>query len=265
MYTSRAGSGTTLLSACAGFALQGQPPATLPVTSFGQGLTYRYVLTPQVWAISGDGLSLGFDGRTADPTVAAEIAHRIVAGPDIIRFTINQPSAGGSGFDYLRLANVAAPVSGVARDYRCLLGISTVAADVAAAPSGPYSRASIAGTAFVRDGSSSRAFSLGRSIVTVSADFTGRRVTLSVRVIGTPEGGGADVELGTVAGSAAIDPANGNFTAPLTSTTRTISGSITGRFFGPAAGEIGAIFGATVADAPGAAGFTIAGGAFGAR
>ncbi len=223
------------------------------------------MLTPQVWAITGDDLSLGFDGRTADPTVAAEVAHRIVAGPDVIRFTITQPSAGGGGFDYLRLATVVAPVAGVARDYRCLLGISTVPADIAAAPSGPYRRASIAGTAFVRDGSTSRTLSLGRSIVSVSADFTERRVTLSVRLIGTPDGGGADIELGNVEGSAAIDPANGNFTAPLTSATRSITGSITGRFFGPAAGEIGAVFGATVADAPGAAGFTIAGGAFGAR
>jgi hypothetical protein len=267
IYILRLGAGITLPSACTGFALQGQPPAILPATPYGQGLPFRFVLTPQVWSVGGE-VGVGFDGRDGDTTVTdAEVARFKVLGNDTVRFAIRQPSAGGTGLTYARLASVSAPVQGVNRQYECVLGISTLPADLPASPSGDYGRTVLAATAYVREGSAARTYSLGRSVVAIAADQAGKRVTISVKLIGTPTGAsGPDLDLGTYAASAPIDPATGNFVANLTSSDRMVTaGTLSGRFFGPQAAEVGAALSASVAASPSAPNFTFAGAAYGIR
>jgi hypothetical protein len=265
IYITRLGAGITLPSACSGFIQQGQPPAVLPVSAYGRGLSFRFVLTPQVWAIGGD-YSIGFDGRDGDPSIAgAEVQLAKVVAGETVRFSINRPSAGGTGLDYARQASLSAPVQGAPRLYQCALGVTTLPADLPTAPAGAFRKAGLSATAYVREGGAARAYSLGRSVATVSADMTARRITIALRLIATPMGAGPDVELGSLTASGAIDPATGNFTAPLASADRIVAGSISGRFFGPQAVEIGAAIGATVADAPGAPGFAIAGGLYAIR
>jgi len=253
-------------SACSGFAFQAQPPAALPVTPYGQGLDFRFVVTPQIWRISGD-VILNFDGRDGISLPPGhEVAYSATIGADIVRFSIQQPLTSAPGLEYVRFASVSAPVQGVSRQYSCVTGIPTLAADLAASPSGAFDRTATLATANVREGATVRAYSLGRSVVSIAANIPAQRVTVSLRLIGTPTGfGGPDLELGTYVASAPIDPATGNFVAPLTSTGRTVTATISGRFFGPAAVEVGAAFGGSVAETSGAAGFTFAGGAYGVR
>lgn len=262
IYITRLGAGITLPSACSGLEQRGTPPAVLAASNFGQGFSYRFVLTPQVWGVTGDGLSLTFDGRTVDfSNTTAEVAHATVLAGDPIRFSVTLPVAGGAGLDYARLAQVTAPLAGAERRYQCVIGISTLAADLAAAPTGGYGRAAVLGEARI-GGAEHR---LTGSSVSFSANFTQRTISVTLQLIATPVAGGAAVDLGTYSASGAIDPANGNFNVALTGGTLPVTGAISGRFFGPAAIEVAAAFGGRVGPSGSNPGFAFAGGAFGAR
>jgi hypothetical protein len=265
VYVFRQGAGITLQSACSSFAFQSQPPAVLPASAFGQGLSFRFVLTPGVWAVGGE-VSVGFDGRNADPaSQGTEAAYSKLVGADTLRFAITQPVAGGAGFDYVRLATVSAPVQGLDRLYQCATGIPTLPADLAAAPSGVFGRTAVVATAYVRDGAAARAYALGGSVVSLAADVPARRVTVSLRLVGKPSGGGADIDLGTFTATAPIDPGTGNYVANLSSADRTVTGTISGRLFGPQAIELGAAFGGSVAATTTTPAYTFAGAVYGAR
>lgn len=266
VYIFRPGAGISLPGVCSGFVFQGQPPAVLPPTLYGQGLSFRFILTPQVWAISGE-VSVGFDGRDGDPfTSGTEVALAKQIGTDTVRFSIVQPRAADAGFEYVRLASLSASVQGVGRLYHCVLGIPTLAADLATVPSGSFGRTTLQATAYVRDGSGSRTYSLGRSAVSIMADMTARRVTLSLRLVGTPMGaGGPDVELGTFTAAAPIDPSTGDFTAPLASVGRSVTGAISGRLYGPQGVEIGVALGALATESGTNPALSFAGAAYSAR
>uniref|UniRef100_UPI0009EC205D hypothetical protein n=1 Tax=Sphingomonas sp. CCH18-H6 TaxID=1768787 RepID=UPI0009EC205D len=268
IYAYRLGSGVTLPSACSAVAFDRQPPSVLPTNSFGQGATFRFVVTPQVWAVNGDGFQLSFDGRTVDPfATGAEAAYMTEVAGEPVRFTIVVPDAGGRAFAYSRLASVAIPVERVSRQTHCIVGISTLSSDLATAPSTPYGDGRVLATAYLADsgGGPARAYGLGNSIVAITPDPAGRRITLTLRLVGTPMAGGADIPLGSFAATASIDAATGNFTAPLTSSDRGVIGTLSGRFFGLQAIEVAAAFGATVAADGAQPAFTIAGGIFAAR
>lgn len=266
IYITRLGAGITLPSACASTEQAAPLPNLRALSNFGQGLAYRFVLTPQVWGVTGDGLSLTFDSRTVDTSdPGAEVAHATTLGGERVRFSVSLPVAGGAGLEYARLAAVIAPVAGVERRYQCVIGISTLAADLTGAPSGGYARTAVLGTAQVAQSGTPASYVLTGSSAVLSADFAARRVSIILRLIGTPAGGGAPVDLGSFAASGPIDPATGNFNVPLSGSAAGLSGAVSGRFFGPAAVELGAAFGGTVPAGPGTPALVFSGGLFGAR
>lgn len=261
IYVTRLGAGITLPSACSGLELRGTPPAVLPASNFGQGLAYRFVLTPQVWSVTGDGLSLAFDSRTVDATdTSAEVSHATTLAGDRIRFSVTLPVAGGAGLDYARLAQVIAPLAGVERRYQCVIGISTLASDLPTTAFA-YGRTALLGAAQIGGAD----YTLERSSVSFSADFAQRRITISLQLTATPRGGGAPIDLGSYSASGAIDPANGNFNVALSGGALPVTGAISGRFFGPQAIELAAAFGGRAAPSGTNPGFAFAGGAVGAR
>jgi hypothetical protein len=269
-YIFRFGRDLSLPSACGALALRSQPPAVRPATAFGRGLTFRYVVTPQVWAVSGE-VGMGFDGRDTDP-LSAELAVRPEEiglsrriGPDVQRFSIAQPGAGGAGLEYARLASVWAPFEGAPHLYQCVIGVPTQAGDLPRAGAVAYRRGVMLGTAYRREGSAARAYLLDRSTVSVSVDTAADRVTISVRLIGTPAGGGPDVDLGAFAATGTIDAATGTFIADISGGDRGIAGALGGRFFGPEGVEIGAAISGSAPDPAGGASMTFAGGVFGVR
>lgn len=267
IYFYRFGAGITVQSACSSLALQPAPPVVRATTGFGQGLAFRFVITPQVWAVSGDGFSQSFDGRTLDGTdTSAEVAHLTMVDGLPVRFSITQPVSSGTGLDYARLAQVSVPVTGLVRDYQCVTGIPTLAADLATSTSGSFPRTLLVGTAHVRSGGTARAYALRSTTATLSTDVATQRVAIAFALTGTPvDGVGPAIALGNFTASAPIDASSTNFTAALASSDRTITGTVSGRFFGPQAAEIGATFSATVADAPGAPGYAVTGTIFGIR
>ena len=248
----------TIQSACSSLTVQNQTALLRGVSAFGRGLAFRYVITPQVWGISGDGVIASFDGRMVDQgNVTAEVAYETTVDSLPVRFSITQPFVRNIGLEYGRQAFLSVPVGNVMRDYQCVLGIPTLPADLASSPSGTFQTAGLVGTAYVGDGNATRAVSLERSVIAISSDMVTRQLTVSVRLIGSVAGGSApDMELGTYAATAPIDASTDNFAGSLTSASRAISGSINGRFFGPRAIEIGAALGATVAASNGDPGFT---------
>lgn len=255
IYIYRFGAGITLPSACGGLALSATPPTLLPVTAFGQGLSFRFVVTPQVWAVGGD-LAVGFDGRDAQSLSGnVEVALAKTMGSDTFRFAITRPVSGDKGFDYVRLVEAAGPVAGVGRQYRCIAGVPTLPADLASASAVDFRRTALLGTAQAAD----RALSLAASEVAIAADLPGRRITVTLRL------NGADGDLGTLSASGTIDPGTGNFVAPFTAAGRSVTGAISGRFFGPQAVEVGVAFGATVAASGASPAYAVSGAVFGVR
>ena len=274
IYIYRFGAGITVQSACTGLAFSAQPPAVLPVTGFGQGYTFRHIITPQVWALGGD-ISIGFDGRDGDTTPSPlgdsldgtlEIGLSKQVGPDRVRFWIARPIASGSDLEYVRLATVAGPVAGVPRLYQCVTGMPTLAADLATAASASYPRAVLKAIAFVREGAGSRAYALDRSTLSIVADLPAGQVRITMQLVGTPlEGGGPTLDLGTMGAIAAIDAASGDVAAELAGADGTVAGALRGRFFGPQALEIAMALGGTVAADAGRPTYSFAGGVFAIR
>lgn len=266
LYTNRTGRDLVIGSACSAVQLRGQPPEALPVSAYGRGLTIRYVLTPQVWAVGGDGVSISFDGRTADAAVGTEeIAYREVLATYVNRFAIARPVAAGSGLVYARYATVVTQVGGLDRNYGCLTGIPTLATDLPTLASG-YPRTVVTGTAYVQDGATTRRYALDRSTVALASDTAGGRVTVALTLIGTPvDAAGADLTLGVFTATAPLDPATGNFTAAIASADRSVTATLSGRYFGPQGIEVGAAMGGTVAASGGRLGYSFTGAVYGAR
>lgn len=247
IYAVRYGSGVTFPASCSSFRFDTDPPAVTPVQPFGSALNFRWILTPQVWGISGEISGLGFDGRTVDPSdTTSEVAHVTTVDGATVRFKVIRPAPGGAALDYARLATLATPVNNVSREYTCVLGVETRAADVSAVAPGAFPRRLLSGTAYVREGGSTRTYALEASAISlaVTAD---RQVTITFDLTGTAPGGASNVSFGTFSATAPIDAARGTFAAPLTSATRSVTGSISGRLFGPPdKPELGLVIGATV-------------------
>jgi hypothetical protein len=263
LYVVRIGStGVTLPSACGGIVQASPTPAITPASPFGQGLSFRFIVTPNVWSIGGD-LSVGYDGRDAVPLEpGVEVAYARAQGPAIARFSIVRPAISGAGLDYVRLAQVSGAVQGTPRLYRCVLGVATPADQLTSAATGSYPRTVVTGTAQAA-GSGGVQYELGASEATIAADMSVRSLTLTLRLQAS-QPGGAVIALGNATVTVRIDPATGGFTAPLASSDRTIDGTISGRFFGPAGAEVAIAYSATITR-PGIPILAIAGAAFGAR
>ncbi|SOB86601.1 hypothetical protein SAMN06297144_1708 [Sphingomonas guangdongensis] len=244
IYSFRYGAGVTLPSACAGIT-SAPTPAALPVSAWGQGLVFRFVLTPQVWSIAGE-VAVGFDGRDADGSVqGAEVALAKTIGADRYALRITQPFAAEPALLSARSARVDARVGGMERRHDCVLGLPTAAGELAAAD-GSYPRTVLRGVAYVRDATGTRSYLLDMSAVTLVLDRAGRRVTATLRLVGTPEGGGAPLELGTASVAGVLDPATGSIAGPLAIAGRTVGATLRGQVFGQNGAEVGAALGGTV-------------------
>lgn len=259
VFTSR-----TSQSACSGLILQGQPPAIMPATAYGAGLTFRFVATPQVYSISGSGgLSIGYAGRDVDPAApGTELAYLRTIDAGVERFSISRPAPDSVGLDYVRLAAVSTPALGAPRLYQCVIGVPTLTGDVPAAGIVGYPRSQVGAIVYVRD--QPYAISPGSAAVTV--DFAARTATVDFSLVGTPMGaGGPDIAIGSFIASGAIDPATGSFTGTVASGDRSVSGTATGRLFGPQGSELGIVFSATGPETGAQAAFAMAGTIFAAR
>lgn len=271
IYTNRFGSaGVTLASACSGFTFGAEPPAVAAVTPFGQGPSFRFIVTPNVWSVTGVG---GFDGRDSDPFRAmfpdpipanVEVGYsRQAAQP--VRFSLTRPVAEGSDLFYARLGLVWIPSGGARIQQHCVVGVPTVPEDLPAAPSGNFRAATVIATAYVREGGATRAYLLTRSTATVAVDIAAARVTLSMRLLGTAtDAAGGEIDLGTVTATAPIDTATGNFGGPLAGA-RPLAGAVTGRLLGPRGVEVGIAFDAAAPATTTLPGYSLAGAVFAVR
>lgn len=241
------------------------------MTAFGNGPTFRFIVTPNVWTVAGVG---GFDGRDGDPFAATfpdplpanvEVGYSRALGPDPVRFSITRPTVGGVDLQYARLGLTWTPAGGVRTQAHCVIGSPTAPADLFSARSGEFGRTVMIATAYVRDGAAVRAYALGRSAAALAVDSAARRVTFSVRLTGTPIGfAAADRDLGTLTATASIDPDSGTVLAALAAD-RAVTGTVSGRLFGPAAVEVALALNASLPATGAAPEMTLAGAVFGSR
>jgi hypothetical protein len=239
----------------------GSPPVVAPASLPTAGLSFAYVSATQTWTVIGDGVNLSFGPTDVDPATPAGGQFYLkpgVSGTDRLR--IQLPGITGVGpMEYARIASVTTNVFGTSRTYSCVIGVPTLVTDVPAATTVTY-RAALGGTGYRTPpaGGATTTFSLGKSTVALDANRVTGKVIAVINLIGTPTGGGADVDFGTVTGTADIDPATGGYygTSWTSPTLTVIFGAFSGRFFGPQGLESEFAL-SLVIDAPGAAPFQL--------
>jgi hypothetical protein len=226
----------TFASSCTSMVNNQSPPAVNPASLPALGLSLAYAAGPQSWTIGGDGLNLVFGPGDIDSTAPAGAqfyAKASASGTDRLRIQV--PGIVGVGpLEYARVASVLTNINGQARTYNCIIGVPTLVTDVPTATSVTY-RAAYGGSVYRTSAGITAPYSLGKTAVTLSADRITGKVTMSLHLIGTPAAGGADVDFGTVTGTADIDPATGGYygsvwTSP---TLNVVFGQFSGRFYGP--------------------------------
>lgn len=248
-------------STCAPLTTSSSPVVAGAATLPGQGLIMAFNSAASTWSISGDGVNLLFGPADADPATPSGGQFYLKTGTGgTDRLRIQQGGVGGVGpTEYARIVNVVTNVIGQARNYTCIIGVPTVVTDVPAATTVSY-RAGFGGSGYVSSPGTgaTTVYSLGKSVVSIEGNRVTGKVTLTLRLIGTPPGGGADVELGTVTGTADVDATTGGYYGTTwTSSTLTVSfGQFSGRFFGPQRLETEAVISLT-ADAGGPTPFTV--------
>lgn len=227
----------TLTSSCTALIGGASPPDVFPATQPGQGLSFAYTAATQNWMVTGDGVNLSFGPAEVDPTTPANGQFYLKTGPEgTDRLRIQQTGITGVGpLEYARLVTVFTNLIGRPRSYTCMIGVPTLVTDIPAATSLTY-RASFGGSGYVTSrGGTTALYSLGKTTVTLEANRITGKVTLSLHLIGTSSAGGADVDLGTVTGTADIDPATGGYygTSWTSPTLNVNFGQFSGRFYGP--------------------------------
>ncbi|ATY33867.1 hypothetical protein [Sphingomonas psychrotolerans] len=228
----------TFASSCTSIINNQTPPGVNPASLPALGLNLAYAAATQSWTVGGDGVNLVFGPGDVDPAAPAGAQFYAKAGASgTDRLRIQVPGIVGVGpLEYARVASVLTNVIGQTRTYTCIIGVPTLVTDVPAATSVTY-RAAYGGSVYRTSaaGGATANYSLGKTVVTLGADRITGKVTMSLHLIGTPSGGGADIDFGTVTGTADIDPATGGYYGQdWTSPTLTVRfGQFSGRFYGP--------------------------------
>lgn len=230
-------------TACASLGFTGVPPMSNPATAYGDGLVLDYTAGTESYAISGDGQSLSFGPVDRDPAAPASVrAYVSTVDGFTRRFSIGQPSAGGTALDYMRGFQLYAPKNGPAVQYACVFGVPTLAGDLPTTAFN-YGKASVNGVAYGADASGMRTLSLEGSTISVAYDPVARTVATTITLVGTVQtaaGPGATVQLGSYSGTATIDSTKGSYYGPITSSNREgVFAFFGGWFFGPQAREAG--------------------------
>lgn len=227
-----------MTSSCTSMVNNQSPPIVNPATLGDHGLSFAYAAGVQSWTVAGDGLNLVFGPADVDPTTPTGAQFYLktsASGTDRLRIQV--PGLVGVGpLEYARVVSVMTNLIGQARTYHCIVGVPTLVTDVPAATSVTY-RAAYGGSGYVTPagGGATNPYSLGRTAVTLDANRITGKVTLSLHLIGTQASGGAEVDFGTVTGTADIDPTTGAYygstwTSP---TLNVVFGQFSGRFYGP--------------------------------
>lgn len=230
-------------SACAPLNFNGPVPLAFVATPFGQGIEINYQATPQTYAIQAEGSLLTFGPADRDASAPSNIKAYQKGPNNADRFQLARPIINGTGLDYGRSATLMTTRFGSRITYACVIGVQTLVTDVPAATTVSFTQIGVGATAYDASSGSVVIYSLAKTPVTFTVNLTTLKVDLSMRLVGTPAGGGADVNLGTVTGTGTLNADTGSFEGQFASTDREANGSFGGTFFGPQRREFGFAYG----------------------
>lgn len=228
-----------LMAANSGFIYWSTFPFPVGVNPFGEGVGFEYDVSARSYASLNGPISRSFLASELDPAPPEGTVHYLKADGSYL--WIRQPNL-AHPFQYVRFIdyrNVTDP-----GDPRVVevTGIPTLTADLPTSGTYRYDLdAALWGDAYVIAGPSTTHYSISHSLFSVVVNYAARTVTAHVDVMGTPDGGGADVPLGTLDLATDFD---GNVVS------RSLTGSIStidrfaadGIAFGPHVEEVGAVF-----------------------
>ncbi|WP_404369915.1 hypothetical protein AB5I39_00605 [Sphingomonas sp. MMS24-J45] len=166
------------------------------------------------------------------------------------RFSIIQPTPGGTATDYLRVTVgdfEGSPTSGTrarTKSY-CVIGVATAVTDIPSASTVSFTRASVQGEAHDIRSGSLIVYSLSDSTATMTVDLTTGQFVSNLHLIGRTAGGTV-ADLGTFVEQGSIDVTNAGFFGSNSAfVSGRISPTIYGGFFGPQGKEFGYVVSGT--------------------
>jgi hypothetical protein len=239
----------TLDSANSGYLTSYDPPEPVGVNPYGEGLRFDYDVSHQGYAIRnapGGGVSETFVASELDTTAPAG-TNRYVK-PNGNYFAIATPS--GAAYQYIRFIDYLTDVTPPGFRIVSLTGIPTRVADIPASGTVSYTHTVLAGDAYVRDHGVTTQYTLARSTMMISVDYSAKRVAAHIVLIGTPKAGGADVTFATIDGTTDFDGDTPSITYSSTLFPTKDILPIAGALFGPQGAEAGLIFSLTAFNSP---------------
>lgn len=207
------------------------PPVTTGSRIFGAGDTIQYDAAARSYTVRGTTFSAGeLDGNAA----AGTIRYAKSNGDSL---TVTQPG----NASYIRSVRLQVQGSGtgaVPSSITYLTGIPTQRADIPTSGTATFTRTGVVGEAYVSANGSTTTYSLARSTLTLTIDYSNQRASGRLTIIGTPVNGGADVTLSTV--DATTDLASVvSLTVVTGDYTFDTPGTLMGALFGPRGSEVG--------------------------
>ncbi|QIG81297.1 transferrin-binding protein-like solute binding protein [Stakelama tenebrarum] len=214
-------------------------PQIYGVNGFGEGIEFEYDADAKTYVIDNGAYSGTFTADEIDPASPQDSA--FYRKTDGSFFNVRQPN-GSDPFHYLRFIDyVVASDSG--SHILALTGIPTRTADLPTSGSYSYQGAAgVFGYAVVATGTGDfETYSLSNSTIRMTVNFGAETVSAHIVFVGTPESGGADIDLVTADVSANFDGSNARAALSGTFRNSNLPLAIGGVVFGSQAQEAGAI------------------------
>lgn len=223
------------------------PPVLSPTSLPDQGLAFSYMAGAQNWGVTGDGVALTFTAAERDTTLPATVlGYNKTTSTPTERLRIATVGIGTTPAEYFRTATVTANAPGnPGRNYTCIIGVKTLVTDVPAGTNFNFPNSRIAGFLLRTPpgGGANTQYNMNNTTVGFDVNLSTGEVKIVLHLIGSPlpSGSGADVDFGTVTGTADIDATTGAYYGTTwTSTDMTVPfAQVGGRFFGPQGKESG--------------------------
>ena len=241
--------GTTTLEAASGgfsglFSSGGGLPHGRGVTAFGEATPYRY--NPQARTIS----TVRPANLTETTFVASDIDATAPAGTvryakaDGEQLILTQPAPGGAGLLWTRFIEHSWIVSGGKDRVIAITGVPTPISQIPTSGSATFTRTLVVGDAYVVDNLARQvtAYDLSASTISASIDYSTRRITFSLDLIGRTAGNSASIPLVTITGTTDFDGDSPSVTAVSQTFTTTAGFEIAAALFGTSGAEAGGVF-----------------------
>ncbi|SFO41169.1 hypothetical protein [Sphingomonas sp. OK281] len=235
---------TTLQAANTSTWTERNPPQNLGVNAFGTAIPYQYnQQTKAISAIDTGGLPKPvFVAGDLDATApAGTIRYAKANGEQLI---LAQPAPGGTGLRWTRFIEHSYTPVGRPTRVIAITGVPTPVSQIPTSGSVTFTRSIVVGDAYVLENSNTvvTRYDLSPSILSASIDYTTRRISFSLQLIGRAAGNSETVSIVTFSGTTDFDGSTPAVTISSTYYAKDPLFAIAAALFGTRAAEGAGVF-----------------------